>query len=1440
MKWSGCVREIVYILFIFLLFMGRGVDIVLAAEKTILVRLSDMPQPLLKSVAIGQNSTGIAAVDAVLHEYGALRIEKLMPTVAFSSALKKASAIDPVFRWVKIIVADTVATERMMQSLTGLEQIEVVQPNRVFHLHQAPNDPLLKSQWALTKIQAMKAWELESGRSDVLVAVIDSGIDYTHPDLVNNIWINPGEDLNKNNQVDESDRNGMDDDNNGFIDDVAGWDFTDAPNYPSGGDYLDRDNDPMDEMGHGTFVAGIIGATANNSLGMAGLAYGCRLLNLRAMNANGYGEEDDVASAILYAVVCKAAVINMSWGDTFVTRLLDDVIRYAAAQNVVLVASAGNSRSDIIHYPSGFEPVISVGASNSEDHYASSFTNYGSTIDLIAPGQGILSTSLNARYDSLGQGTSFAAPHVSAAAALLLSQNADLTPVVVRNILTATAQDLGEKGWDPYYGAGRLDVYAALASQAQANVQITSPWLDDGFSKGPISIRGSAWTSTFTSYSLYYGLGHNPGKWSPILLDQTRPVIEGLLATWETLPTADSSYTVRLVVKNDDGSSQESMVRVLIDRTPPKISNVALLPMLDGDRHSVLIEYETDDLAEGVVFYRSAGINEPFREIPLSYRTTEPRLNFTQERAEGKIELKILARNGAGLTTVDDNAGRLYAVDLSLPPVDRMQYTPMDFSIPAGYLLNAQVDYNQNKIPELVIGAFTKTGGSSIQLWEYAGTEYKMVAAIPGSLVPRDIGDSNGNKKTELLVGYGVSTWLYENQTTGDAAQLKSGDHLALDNINLTPIKSWLGSGTLQYWGGSLVDVDGDEKDELLIRVQDNRKKPFIDEWQIWKWQSDTLYTVLAELPNPTSGENNNGVPHCLAADFDGDGRMEILFGDSDGDLVMYERSPSGFVVAWQHRMPLLDAISWSAAGDFDGDGLQEFIVGSHSDPTLNSEHNYDARHWCYRLFDTSGNNSYAVKAEWRFFGYESTKEFPCGVVSGDVDHDGRDEALITVYPDFYIVELDGNGSYQASFHADPIQSEGGIVIDSNHDGRKEFWISNGKTSHPWRQVGESTAPPVPVGIVVHPLDERSISLSWYAVPGADEYRIYRGTDENNLSLTQSVTVSNVIDTLLQTGQAYWYEIDCLDYEKSPAQSIRSARYMARPGAKPVLLAARCETERAVRLFFSEPLSSTAKDPTHYLFDSDLGRPSSCAYDKSGQEMVLSLSKSFSKEGTFTVTVQGLTDLDGTPMDGAGQTVSFQVVFPKPAPFLAEAVLLQQNNVLLTFSEPMQADDLLDLSHYDLGDGMQASAVQLVNGRSDQVQLVLTSSVNLGALGKKYLIRVHDIKSATGIAIQKGRGDAVQLVFSKFNLDDVYTYPNPYRQGLDTDGITFANLTMEAQIRIFTLDGKTLRILNETNGDGGLLWDGRDEQGRELASGIYIYRVSNSKETKWGKLAIVR
>jgi len=268
------------------------------------------------------------------------------------------------------------------------------QKNNILKIKTIPNDSLYHKQWYHRKIKTTDSWPNFTPKEKVVLTVIDTGIDYNHPDLINSLWTNNAEDLNNNGILDSLDINNIDDDANGYIDDVIGWDFTDAPRFPDGGDYLNPDNDIMDEFqsGHGTQITGIIASEANNTIGIAGLTPQIVVMNLRAGTASGYLEEDDVAAAIIYAVENGSRIINMSFGDVVVSAFLKDVIRYAHSQDVVLVTSSGNSGTNELHFPSGFAETISVGATDSLDALAG-FSSWGQTLDLTAPGQDIISLS---------------------------------------------------------------------------------------------------------------------------------------------------------------------------------------------------------------------------------------------------------------------------------------------------------------------------------------------------------------------------------------------------------------------------------------------------------------------------------------------------------------------------------------------------------------------------------------------------------------------------------------------------------------------------------------------------------------------------------------------------------------------------------------------------------------------------------------------------------------------------------------------------------------------------------------------------------------------------------------------------------------------------------------------------------------------------------------
>ncbi len=312
------------------------------------------------------------------------------------------------------------------------------------HDEPNPNDPRFNEQWALPKIEAVKAWNITHGDPDVVVAVIDSGYTANHPDFASdNLWTNQPEAVGLP---------GVDDDGNGYIDDIHGWDF-----------YY-HDNTPEDLNGHGTHVLGTIVATTGNSLGISGAARAVRVAPLRILDAFGGGYETDLIDAIDYATMMGMSVINLSLtGKT--SNALQRSIQGAVAEGLVIVAATGNYNSSVL-WPAAYPETVAVAATDAMDQRAP-FSNYGPEVSIAAPGVDVLSLYHAIPYLPFYSmsGTSMATPHVSALLGLLRSLRPDLPPDDLVALMTATAVDANaasHPGRDDYLGAGRIDMYAAL------------------------------------------------------------------------------------------------------------------------------------------------------------------------------------------------------------------------------------------------------------------------------------------------------------------------------------------------------------------------------------------------------------------------------------------------------------------------------------------------------------------------------------------------------------------------------------------------------------------------------------------------------------------------------------------------------------------------------------------------------------------------------------------------------------------------------------------------------------------------------------------------------------------------------------------------------------------------------------------------------------------
>ncbi len=455
--------------------------------------------------------------------------------------------------------------------------------------------------WGLWRVRAPAAWAISRG-AGVVVAVVDTGLDYHHPDIADNVWVNPGEDLDGNGRVDDDDWNGIDDDDNGFIDDLRGFDFANSEDADRDGDYDGPDDtsdpDPFDDWGHGTHVAGIIAAVAGNGVGIAGVAPEARIMAIKGFRLGESGRDSDLWRGVLYAAENGARVINTSWScnpHCPENPLAEEIVALVHAMGVVIVTSAGNRSTDVVfNSPEHLRETITVASSGEDDRPSASFTNRGWLVDLAAPGGGpsddlnvriarrnILSlrssADLSAEFATVGEGywrtsgTSMAAPHVAGAVALLLSANPELGYEEIRRILRESAVDTGPAGHDYHMGAGRLDVLAALTHPPLPDLRAAIDGPRQGGRHRPgagrvIDIEGSAAGADFASFEVSVGLGNDPDAWEPLVAATTGPVEAGLLARWDLTDVTEGTYVVRLEVTGSSGARYREFAVLSVER----------------------------------------------------------------------------------------------------------------------------------------------------------------------------------------------------------------------------------------------------------------------------------------------------------------------------------------------------------------------------------------------------------------------------------------------------------------------------------------------------------------------------------------------------------------------------------------------------------------------------------------------------------------------------------------------------------------------------------------------------------------------------------------------------------------------------------------------------------------------------------------------------------
>jgi subtilisin family serine protease len=1371
-----------------------------------------------------------------------------------------------------LTVSDSTALEAALDRWRGRSDVAYVQKNVRYRLHGAPSRrgnregarraPAVRTALSrrlsslkglvnrsgpptnlfadsldhLDVVRARSAWDVTRGRSDVTIGILDTGLYLDHPDLASSIAINPAEDVNGNGRVDPADFDGTDADGNGYVDDVAGYDFVDRSYYLPG-EYDDRDPDATPDpegpfSGHATLVAGAAAArAADTTRGIYGVAPDVSLMPLRAFAGDGRGETDDIAAAIVYAADQDVDVLNLSFGRPRPSPLVRDAIDYAVAQGTVVVASAGNNSTDEPHYPSDYPNVLSVVwlAEDGEGLPTFSRSQFGIGVDIGAPGSDVYTTqyprsALNAgdepELDDLygpASGSSFAAPQVAGAAALLRSVEPSLSPAAVRSILTSTAADLADENWDHTTGAGRVDVLQALGDRLPARTEISRPPHNAGTAAtGAIPVVGSAVDPGFVSYALSYAEGtqnldERADPWQTIRAATERQVLRDTLGTWNVGDLQEGAYTLRLVTTLQNGSTVEDRRRVVVDRSAPTLDLETLVSgMIDG-RPGVIAEAVTDDAARVTM---DVAVGGRTATVESGFRARRHALTWPDERGTGgQAAVTVEAVNRSGLRTTVDTSLALLPNRIN-PAYLRRSKT----DVPRGRLLPQTVDFDRDGLRELVFNQTDNLGISdTLRSFEWAGSGFAPQDTLVADVIPRDVGDTEGDGLQELLTQVAGVTLLLEQPSP-------QAFPVAQEFLDTTGLESPDSSQTLI--GTLLTDLDDDGRGEI---VGNNQRQ-----WRVLE-RRDTTFREVYRLENPTSAQtvdtlqnaNRFGTAAALDGDFDADGRTDLLVGDRDGDWIMYESTGDDAAEpVWTYETDAVDAGSRFGAGDVDGDGEPEFVTFSTYYQLPLEGGDFQAPISTYYVWDATGDDAYEPVFRLPLAGEASGSG---GIATADLDGDGRDEVVVTYPPSLYVLDRSG-GEWAVVYHDDRDPSALGpslVAEDVDGNGIADLLVpTTGPTLARYVPAEQGIAEPPPRWVEARPTGSTTSRLEWRA-PGADSVTVFAALPGEALDRRTATSDSAlVVDgaSTRQFGLRAWR-----GGEASPLSPPRTVR----PHSPARVASVTHPDSNTVRLRFSEPLSSRTRaeqfrfrgKAADRLLLSEEGRAALLRFDAIGEV----------REGEL----QWRRVRDRSGLD-VGQT-SVAVSFPSPEPafYVQTATVLDGRRVRLTFNRPVDPASVREAGRYEVAPTGRVSDVAF-DPQSPSTATLTIAGILIGASATEARLTIAGLRSADGARISD-EGRSVRLTRPSDGLDEVVIYPNPYRAQRHA-GVTIAGLPRTATVRIFSPDGRLVRTLEaQRNGSGGLTWDARDRRGDAVPSGVYLVRVeADGNEAVLKKAAVIR
>ncbi|MGL1935401.1 MAG: S8 family serine peptidase [Fibrobacterales bacterium] len=915
-----------------------------------------------------------------------------------------------------------------INNLKNDQDVNFVEPDWIVQSNRTPNDPELSRLWGMEAISASEAWDSETGRNEVVIGVVDSGIDYLHPALQSNIWTN----------VNEVPGNGIDDDGNGYIDDIHGYDF------------VNDDSDPMDDDGHGTHCAGTIAGSGDDGHDIVGVMWNARLMALKFLDNTGHGPTSAAIEAINYANAMGVSITNNSWGGSQYSQALHDAIDAGG----LFVAAAGNNgqlNNDLnAHYPSNYSlnNIIAVAATDINDNIAG-FSHYGAvSVDVAAPGVGIYSSLPNNRYAS-ANGTSMAAPHVAGLAGLIYSLNSQLSSTEIKETIMSTV--------DPVAGLAGLMVTGGRINASRAISATTPSWLQVSDNGTGILNPGESVNFSVTvdptylaegtwSANLIIGQSANPAQDVVLPITVNVGPCRALSAsvnsvvypiawigdseteeitltnscnaevTINSITTSDAAFGSLLAAPAVVSPFSTVTVPVVFSPLDEVVYNSVLTIVSDAeDNETIIVTLDAEGQFGPQIIHNPTAINETLAA------NTAKTINLTFSNP-GVRDLIFTLNTDAGDSWIDVSTAEITIASGQSQDVSVMVVVPN-----LGGTVTSEIFINHNAVgatPIIIPVSVTTLADNYLSVnqlsidWGIVSNRTHPTFDIKdkatkegGSITSVHSTDIDLDGDLDFIYGYSFSNRNYQSD-------LIISENTADCYGQYTEHTIYSGTeAQLDYYEIESGDIDGDGDIDLFVGMGNRGSGAKLFWFENDGTQNFTRHELIFD-----------GYPHKLSVvDYDHDGDSDLLVVNStDDEFVFYENDGSqSFTIRSWSTDDTEDVMNMNIV-DFNKDGLVDFVGTSRNI--------IDESKKSILWYENLGNHTF----QKRVILYTPYSLY---LSVGDIDSDNDFDLLATTWSDGAFWIENDNGLYKMHL-LDIEQSTDHYIVDMDNDGDKDIALT--------------------------------------------------------------------------------------------------------------------------------------------------------------------------------------------------------------------------------------------------------------------------------------------------------------------------------------------------------------------------------------------------------------